>query len=70
VAGEVTLEKGFVDGHILDGHQPSGGLELDNPVDQQKGVTVWKETQDLLDVERHSRAPKRVRITARRSSGL
>ncbi len=71
IAGKVALEKRLVDGHILDGHQALGGLELDDPVDQQKRVAVGKKTQDLLDVKGHSLAPESaIGALALRSSGL
>jgi hypothetical protein len=50
----VALEKGLVEGYILDGYQALGALELDDSVNQQKRVAVGKEAQDLLDVECHS----------------
>jgi hypothetical protein len=36
----VALEKGLVEGYILDGYQALGALELDNSVNQQKRVAV------------------------------
>jgi hypothetical protein len=66
----VPLKKLLVDSDILDGHKPLGGLELNNPVDQQKRVAVGKKTQDCLDVKRHSLAPERSGRGRLRSSGL
>ena len=57
VAGKMTLEKWLIDGDILDRNKALGRLKFDDPVDEQKRVTVGKKFQDLLDVERHSRAP-------------
>jgi hypothetical protein len=57
----VALEKRLVDGDILDGDQAFSRLELDNAIDQQEGVAMRQEFQDLLDVERHSLAPDSVR---------
>jgi hypothetical protein len=53
----MPLKKRLVDGDILDRHQPLGGFKLNNPVDQQKGISVRQEIHDLLNVEGHSTAP-------------
>ena len=37
IAGKMALKERLVDGHVLDGHQALGRLELDDPVDQRNG---------------------------------
>jgi hypothetical protein len=67
----MSLEKRLVERHVLDGHQPLGGLILHHPVDQQKWVPVRQQIQDLLDIERHAQAPdKRAAAADSRSTGL
>jgi hypothetical protein len=63
----VPLEKRLVNRYILDRDKALRGLKFDNPVDEQKGVAVREEFQDLLDVERHSLAPDCMRNAASRS---
>jgi hypothetical protein len=54
----VALEKRLVHGHVLDGDHALPALELNNAVDQEKGVAVGQEIHDFLDGQRHSAAPR------------
>ena len=48
----MTGEEWFVDGHILDGHNPLLALDLNHPVDQQKGKAVRQDVENVDDVQR------------------
>ncbi len=50
--GEVSGKERFVDGYILDGHNPLLALDLNHTVDQQKGKTVGQDAEDVDDVQR------------------
>ena len=65
--GKVPGEEGFVDGHILDGHDPLLALDLDYAVDQQEGKPVW---QDVENVDNVQRGLYRRRRCGRRVSGV
>jgi hypothetical protein len=75
IAGEVAVEERFVDGDVLDGHDPLGALELDDAVDQQKRIAVGQKFHDLPNVQclifrRHSRLRWRNCCALRRKSEL
>ena len=38
----MTLKEGFIEGYVLDSHDASIGLILDNPIDQEEGIAVRK----------------------------
>ncbi len=50
--GKVPGKEWFVDGHILDGHDPLLALDLNHAVDQQKGKSVRQNVENIDDVQR------------------
>ena len=48
----MAIEKGLVDGHILDGTDALICLKFRNPVDQQKRITVWQQVLDTDGIDR------------------
>ena len=52
-AREVSLEKLFIDRHVLDGHEPAARLVRDHGVNETDGETVVDARKDRCEVERH-----------------
>jgi len=51
-ARKMSIEERFVDGDILDGHYALFALQLQHAVNEQKGITVRQNLQDVVNVER------------------
>src|ERR1700693_5524925 len=49
--GKVSHKKGFVDGDILDGNNALPALQIQHAIDQEKGIAVRQDLQNLVDVE-------------------
>ena len=47
----MALKERFVEGDVLDGHDPFALVEFDDPVHQEHGIAMREEIHDLLDVE-------------------
>jgi hypothetical protein len=52
MAGEMALEKGFVDGDAFQSDSFIFPLEPEHAIDHEEGVTVGKNAHDLIDIER------------------
>ena len=51
VAGEVALEELLVHGEVLDGGALHLGGEVGDAINEEEGVTVGEDLEDVLDVE-------------------
>src|SRR5205807_4789405 len=51
-AGEMPHKERLVDGHILERHHSLHALQLQNPVNQEKRITMPKQRLNLVDVQR------------------
>jgi hypothetical protein len=47
----VSLKKFFVDGDVLDGHEPVAGLVLRNRVDQERGIAIVDAVEERGKIE-------------------
>jgi hypothetical protein len=52
VAGEVSIEVRLVDADILEGNNALFRVDLDDPVDQQEGISMRQQRLDLRDAQR------------------
>jgi hypothetical protein len=52
IAGEVSLEVWLVDGHVLDADGRAIAVHVDDPVDQEKRITMRQKLQDVGDFRR------------------
>ena len=48
MVGEVSLEKGLIDGHILEPYHAAEAVRFDNPVYQQERVSLRQYVQDFI----------------------
>jgi hypothetical protein len=64
----MALEKGLVDGHVLDGNQTLARLALDDPIDQQERVAVRQQALYFLNIHGVQRISKQcIRFVGDRS---
>jgi hypothetical protein len=54
-AGKVSHEKRFVDGDVLDGDYPLAALQFEDAINQQQGITVRQNFENVVDVVRDLR---------------
>src|SRR5947209_2017059 len=54
-AGKVSHEKRFIDGDVLDGNDPLAPLQFEDAIDQQQGITVRQDFENVVDVVRDLR---------------
>src|SRR5947209_8428294 len=54
-SGKVSHEKRFVDGDVLDGDYPLAALQFEDAIDQQQGIAVRQDFENVVDVVRDLR---------------
>ena len=50
MAGKVALEERLVDGHVLEADDAPLTVDLEDPVHQEKRVTMWQQRENALDI--------------------
>src|SRR6266545_4362341 len=63
IAGKMPLEEFFVEGHVLNPDHALSLLDLEDPVHQEKRVTVRKDLKDFGDSDFHGFSPSRTSPT-------
>lgn len=66
---EMALEEGFIVGDVLDGDDGPPRLDVQDPVDEKKGIAVGQKLKDLLNIHRPDAALAACSLGGRRRLG-